>query len=96
MAKSTPSPVLTPVGPDHRHVAEVDDPLDALRPDVGKHGLQRQIISVHVGNRGKTHPKFQSLSRHANHYAGGVPFQAGGVPYQAGGVPLTARTWPAR
>ena len=29
--------------------------LDALRADVGQHGLQRQIVSVHIGNRGKAH-----------------------------------------
>ncbi len=38
-----------------RHVAEIDDLGDALRADVGKHGFQREIVSVHIGNRGKTH-----------------------------------------
>ena len=38
-----------------RHVAEIDDLADALRADVGNHGFQRQIISVHISNGGKTH-----------------------------------------
>ena len=38
-----------------RHVAEIDDLVDALRADVGQHGFQREIVSVHIGNRGKTH-----------------------------------------
>ena len=38
-----------------RHVAEIDDLADSLRTDVGQHGFQREIISVHIGNRGKTH-----------------------------------------
>ena len=38
-----------------RHVAEIDDVGDALRADVGKHRLEREIVSVHIGNRGKAH-----------------------------------------
>jgi hypothetical protein len=36
-----------------RHVAEIDDVVDALRADVGDSSLKREIISVHIGNRGK-------------------------------------------
>ena len=42
-----------------RHVAEIDDLANALRADVGQHGFQREIVSVHIGNRGKTHVDFQ-------------------------------------
>ena len=38
-----------------RHVAEIDDLANSLRADVGQHGFQREIVSVHIGNRGKTH-----------------------------------------
>ena len=38
-----------------RHVAEIDDLVDALRADVGNDSFQREIVSVHIGNRGKTH-----------------------------------------
>ena len=41
-----------------RHVAEIDDLADALRADVGQHRFQREIVSVHIGNRGKTHGGF--------------------------------------
>ena len=38
-----------------RHVAEIDDLANSLRADVGQHGFQREIVSVHIGNRGKAH-----------------------------------------
>ena len=38
-----------------RHVAEIDDLVDALRADVGDNSLKREIVSVHIGNRGKAH-----------------------------------------
>ena len=38
-----------------RHVAEIDDLADALRADIGQHGFQREVVSMDVGNRGKTH-----------------------------------------
>ena len=41
-----------------RHVAEIDDPVDALRADVGDDSLQREIVSVDVGNRGEAHAGF--------------------------------------
>lgn len=41
-----------------QHVAEIDDVGDALRADVGEHRLQREMVSVDVGNRGKTHQHF--------------------------------------
>src|SRR5436305_10359955 len=41
-----------------RHIAEIDDLANALRADVGQHGFQREIISVHIGNRGKAHVSF--------------------------------------
>jgi hypothetical protein len=40
-----------------RHVSEVDNFINALDADIGDDGLKRQIISVHVGNRGKAHLK---------------------------------------
>jgi hypothetical protein len=49
------------------HVPEIDDVVDALRADVGNHGLQRQMISMHIGNRGKTH---------CIHHPGAVPLSA--------------------
>ena len=44
--------------PTARHVAETDDPVDALRADVGDDSLQREIVSVDVGNRGEAHAGF--------------------------------------
>ena len=38
-----------------QHVAEIDDVGNALSADVGEHRLQREVVSVDVGNRGKTH-----------------------------------------
>ena len=38
-----------------RHVAEIDDLANSLRADVREHSVQREIISVHIGNRGNTH-----------------------------------------
>src|SRR5258708_7743769 len=38
-----------------RHVAEIDDLVDPLRADIGDHGFEREIVSMHVGNRGKAH-----------------------------------------
>ena len=46
-----------------RHVAEIDDLADPLRADVGQHGFEREIVSVHVGNRGKTHVHFDLSPR---------------------------------
>ena len=46
-----------------RHVAEIDDLANALRADVGQHGFQREIVSVHIGNRGKTHVDFPAFDR---------------------------------
>src|SRR6185295_10474311 len=37
------------------HVAEIDDLAYPLRADVGQHGFQREIVSVHIGNRSKAH-----------------------------------------
>ncbi len=46
------------------HVAEIDDLANTLRADVGQHGFQREIVSVHIGNRGKAHVNSQfQLSR---------------------------------
>ena len=44
-----------------RHVAEIDDLVDAMRADIGYDSLKREIISVHIGNRGKTHRKRGSI-----------------------------------
>ena len=41
-----------------RHVAEIDDPVDALRADVGDDSFQREIVSVDIGNRGEAHAGF--------------------------------------
>jgi hypothetical protein len=38
-----------------RHVAKIDDVVDALRADVGDNCLKREIVSVHIGNHGKAH-----------------------------------------
>ena len=38
-----------------RHVTEIDDFTDPLCADIGQHGFERQIVSVDVGNRSKTH-----------------------------------------
>jgi hypothetical protein len=38
-----------------RHVAEIDDVVDAPRADVGDSSLKREMIFVHIGNRGKAH-----------------------------------------
>ena len=54
-----------------RHVAEVDDVVDAMRADVGEHSFQREIVSVHIGNRGK---------RMHRSYPGGVPLAASTWP----------------
>src|SRR5439155_8225671 len=45
-----------------RHVAEIDDLANALRADVSQHGFQREIVSVHIGNRGKAHVNFSNSS----------------------------------
>ena len=37
------------------HVAKIDDLADPARTDVGQHGFQCEIVSVHVGDRCKTH-----------------------------------------
>ena len=47
-----------------RHVAEIDDLVDALRADVGQHGFEREIVSVHVGDGGETHASFQASSNY--------------------------------
>ena len=47
-----------------RHVAEIDDLANSFRADVGQHGLQREIVSMHIGDGGKTHansPAFEQL-----------------------------------
>jgi hypothetical protein len=36
----------------------MDDLANALRADVDQHGFQREIVSVHIGNRGKAHGNF--------------------------------------
>jgi uncharacterized membrane protein len=46
-----------------RHVAEIDDLIDALRVDVGNYSFQREIISVHIGNRGKTQCHLEGRSK---------------------------------
>jgi hypothetical protein len=51
-----------------RHVAEVDDIIDTLGANVGNDRFEREVISVHVGNGGKTH----SISSYQD-YPGGVP-----------------------
>ena len=38
-----------------RHVAEIDDVGDISGADVGKDGLQCEMVSVDVGDRGKAH-----------------------------------------
>ena len=42
-----------------RHIAEIDDLADSFRADVGQHGFQREIVSVHIGNGGKVHANSQ-------------------------------------
>jgi len=37
------------------HVAEIDDVVDPLRTDIRDHRFQREIISVYIRDRGKTH-----------------------------------------
>ena len=54
-----------------RHVAEIDDFVDALRADIGNNRFKRQIIAVDIRNRRKPH---RSL------YAGGVPLAASTWP----------------
>ena len=54
-----------------RHVAEIDDCLDALCADIRKDSRERQMISMHIGNRGKAHRV---------HYPGGVPLSASTWP----------------
>src|SRR5260370_17515719 len=54
-----------------RHVAEIDDLVDVLGADIGDHGFQREIVSVHIGNRGKAHGQA---------YPGGVPLAASTWP----------------
>ncbi len=44
-----------------RHVAEIDNVVDIMRADVGQHGFQREIVSVHIGNRRKTHDGSQTI-----------------------------------
>jgi hypothetical protein len=38
-----------------RHITEIDDVRNVLRADIRNDRLQRQMVSVHVGNRGKAH-----------------------------------------
>jgi hypothetical protein len=45
-----------------RHVAEMDDIVDALRADVSQHGFEREIVSVHVRDGGETHASSQISS----------------------------------
>ncbi len=52
-----------------RHIAEIDDVVDPLRADIGDNRFQREIVSVNIGNRGKTYC-------HSLIYAGGVPLIA--------------------
>ena len=54
-----------------RHVAEVDDLVDVLGVDVSNDRFKREIVSVHVGNRGKAHGQA---------YPGGVPLAASTWP----------------
>ena len=37
------------------HVAEVDDIVDALRADVGQHGIEREMVAMDIGDRGEAH-----------------------------------------
>ena len=38
-----------------RHVAEIDDVGETVGADVGNNRFQREIVSVHIGNRGEAH-----------------------------------------
>jgi len=46
-----------------RHVAEIDNVADIMRADIGQHGLQRQIVAVHIGNRSKAHASIPAACR---------------------------------
>src|SRR4030081_2466987 len=65
-----------------RHVAEVDDPVDALRANIGNHRFEREIVSVDIGNRSKKNrqPKQNASSSQLSAYPGGVPLAASTSP----------------
>jgi hypothetical protein len=53
------------------HVAKVDDLVDVLGADVRNHSLKREVVSMHIGNRGKAHDQA---------YPGRVPLAASTWP----------------